>query len=103
MDNPEVCPHGSPIPRKDLKRPAGTGITLASLDVGQSAVVANVVIERDPEFLRYLTGLEVTPGAVVKVIEKASYDGTLTIEVNNASRAIGREAASLILVKPVKC
>ncbi|HUT68278.1 MAG TPA: metal-dependent transcriptional regulator [Dehalococcoidales bacterium] len=101
MNNPAVCPHGSPIPKKNLKRTASTGITMANLETGQSAKVTNVIIERNPEFLRYLTGLELTPGAAVKVLEKAPYDGTLTIEVNNATRAIGREAASLIMVKPL--
>ena len=61
----------------------------------------NIIIEHDTDFLRYLTSLELTPGATVKVLEKAPYDGTLTIEVNNATRAIGREAASLIMVKPL--
>ena len=101
MDNPDVCPHGSPIPKKNLKRPISAGVTLANLDTGQSANVLNIIIEHDTDFLRYLTSLELTPGATVKVLEKAPYDGTLTIEVNNATRAIGREAASLIMVKPL--
>jgi len=101
MDNPDVCPHGSPIPKKDLKRPANDGVTLANLDTGQSANVLNIIIEHNTDFLRYLTSLEMTPGARLKVLEKAPYDGTLTIEVNNATRAIGREAASLIVVRPV--
>ena len=100
MDNPDFCPHGSPIPKKNLKRPVSTSVTLANLNVGESSKVTNVIIERNPEFLRYLTGLELTPGATVKVLEKAPYDGTLTIEVNNATKAIGRESASLIMVKP---
>lgn len=101
MDNPDVCPHGSPIPNKNLNRPTNYGVTLANLDTGQSARVLNIIIEHNTDFLRYLTSLEMTPGATVKVLEKAPYDGTLTIEVNNATRAIGREAASLIMVKPV--
>ncbi len=99
MDNPAVCPHGSPIPAKDLHHTASRGVTLANLEAGQSATVLSVIIERDPEFLRYLSGLDLVPGAAVKVVEKAPYDGTMTVEVNGAARAIGREAASLIIVK----
>ena len=62
--------------------------------------ITNVVLERDPDFLRYLTGLGLTPGAKLKVVEKAAYDGTLTVEVAGATRAVGKEAASLVLVKP---
>lgn len=101
MDNPDVCPHGSPIPKKNLEHPVSTGITLANLEIGQSAKVTNVIVEHNQEFLRYLTSLELTPGTTVKVLEKAPYDGTLTVKVNNATRAIGREAASLIMVKPL--
>ncbi|MFH1646892.1 MAG: metal-dependent transcriptional regulator [Chloroflexota bacterium] len=100
LDNPEVCPHGSPIPEKNLKRPATPGITMTDLEVGQSARVLNIIIERNPEFLHYLTGLKLTPGAAFKVLEKAPFDGTMTVEVNGESRAIGREAASMIIVRP---
>ena len=39
------------------------------------------------------------PGAKFKGVEKAEYDGTLTIQINNATKAIGKEAASLITVE----
>ncbi len=99
MNYPDVCPHGSPIPKKNLKHPTTAGITMADLEIGQSASVLNVIIEHNSDFLHYLTSLELTPGATLKVLEKAPYDGTLTIEVNDTTRAIGREAASLITVK----
>ena len=100
LDNPEVCPHGSPIPEKNIKRPASPGITMANLEVGQSARVLNIIVEHNPDFLRYLTGLNLTPGAAFKVLEKAPFDGTMSVEVNGESRAIGREAASMIIVRP---
>ena len=101
LDNPEVCPHGRPIPRSNQKRTNGPGITLSKLDVGQAATILSVINEHNTEFLQYLTGLGLTPGAVVTITERAPYDGTLTIEVNKTTKAIGREAASLIMVKPL--
>ncbi len=101
LGNPEVCPHGSPIPDSKLKRPGQSGITMADLEVGQSARMVSVISGSNPEFLHHLTSLGLVPGIMVKILEKSSYDGTLTIEVNNASKAIGREAASLIMVKPL--
>jgi DtxR family Mn-dependent transcriptional regulator len=99
LDNPDSCPHGSPIPGKNLKRQKPAGITMSNMEVGQSARVLCVIIEHDPEFLRYLSSLGLTPGTKVKVLEKATYDGTLTIETNGTGKAIGKEAASLIMVK----
>lgn len=101
LDNPEVCPHGSPIPSTDLKRRSHDGIIMADLEASQSARILSIITEREPKFLHYLSSLGLTPGASVKVLEKAPFDGTLTIEVNNATRAIGREASSLIIVKPL--
>jgi DtxR family Mn-dependent transcriptional regulator len=101
LGNPEVCPHGSPIPRSNLKQSSNSGITMTNLEVGQSARMVSVISEGNSEFLHYLTSLGLAPGATVKILEKAPYDGTLTIEVKNAAKAIGREAASLIMVKPL--
>jgi DtxR family Mn-dependent transcriptional regulator len=101
LENPAVCPHGSPIPDKNLDYAPTSGITLASLDVGQSARVLSVIVEHNADFLRYLTSIDLTPGTTFKVVEKAEYDGTLTIEIAGNSKAIGREAASLIMVKPL--
>jgi DtxR family Mn-dependent transcriptional regulator len=101
LDNPEVCPHGSPIPRSNLKNPRMSGIIMADLEVGQSAKIVSVISEHDSEFLHHLSSLGLTPGAELKILEKAPFDGTLTIEVNNATKAVSREAASLIMVKPL--
>jgi DtxR family Mn-dependent transcriptional regulator len=102
LGNPEVCPHGNPIPDKNLKRNQNPGIFLAKLKTGQSARMLSVINEYNTEFLRYLTSLGMIPGAVFKVVEKAPYDGTLTIEINNKTRAVGKEAASLITVEILK-
>ena len=73
---------------------------MSDLEVGQSGKVLRIIIERDPEFLRYLTRQELTPGTRIKVMEKAPYDGTLTIDISGNSKAVGKEAANLIMVKP---
>ena len=99
LGNPEVCPHGNPIPDKDLKRNKQPGVFLDKLETGQSARVLSVINEYNTEFLRYLTSLGMVPGAVFKVVEKAPYDGTLTIEIKGKTKAVGKEAASLIMVE----
>ncbi len=99
LGNPAVCPHGSPIPDKDLKYAAVPRTILAALEPGESGTMTNVLIERDAEFLRYLTSIGLGPGVKVKVVEKAAVDGTLTVEIDGATRAIGKDPASLIMVK----
>jgi len=101
LDNPEVCPHGSPIPRSGRELPQVPGVPLAELEAGQEGKMVCAFGESSAEFLRYLTGLGLTLGAKVKVLEKAPFDGTLTVEVNGSTRAVGPQAASLIMVEPV--
>jgi len=101
LGNPEVCPHGSPIPGSDLRLPKTPGIALADSEVGWTGKVVSVIGESNPKFLHYLSGLGLIPGAKVRVLDKASFDGTLTIEINNSTKAIGREAASLVMVEPI--
>jgi DtxR family Mn-dependent transcriptional regulator len=102
LGNPKVCPHGNPIPDKNLKHDQNPGIFLAKLETGQTARMLSVINEYNSEFLRYLTSLGMVPGAVFRVVEKASYDGTMTIEINNQTKAVGKEAASLIMVEIIK-
>jgi DtxR family Mn-dependent transcriptional regulator len=100
LKNPETCPHGSPIPKKNLEYPVSSGITMADLEAGQTAKITSVIIESNPEFLRFLSSMKLVPGTGIKVREKATFDGTMTIEINNTTRAIGKETASLVMVKP---
>jgi len=100
LDNPKVCPHGNPIPKDNRELPEVPGIPLTDLEPGRVGRMVSVVSENNTKFLHYLTSLGLIPGAKVKVLEKASFDGTLTIEVNNATKAIGPQAASFIMVEP---
>jgi DtxR family transcriptional regulator, Mn-dependent transcriptional regulator len=99
LDHPKVCPHGSPIPDRNLNYSPVSHVTLGDLEPGQTATITSIIIERDAEFLRYLSGIGVVPGTCVSVSEKAAVDGTLTISINGDMKAIGRDPASMIMVK----
>ena len=99
LNNPGVCPHGNPIPSSDLEYPAVSGVPLTNLEAGQVAEVVRVLDIGNVEFLQHLTSLGLTVGTIVKVLEKAQFDGTLTIEVNDSTKAIGPQAASLVMVE----
>ncbi len=100
LGNPEVCPHGNPIPKDNRELPEVPGIPLADLETGRVCKMVSVVSESNEKFLHYLTSLGLIPGAKVRVVEKAPFDGTLTIEVNDSTKAIGPRAASFIMVEP---
>ncbi|MGZ3499211.1 MAG: metal-dependent transcriptional regulator [Vulcanimicrobiaceae bacterium] len=97
LGDPKVCPHGHPIPPKDLSEPVQTGYPLAQLNEGARAVVQGVTDEV-PEILRYLGEMGLRPGAHVHVHEKAPLGGPMTVEVDKRSHAISLELARMVIV-----
>ena len=97
LGNPTTCPHGHPIPPKDLTEPVMTGIPLAQVEPGTRVTVSGVT-EQMPEILRYLGGVGVRPGARLNVLEKAPLGGPLTIEVDGERHAISLELARTVMI-----
>ena len=97
LNNPETCPHGHPIPPKDLSDPKRIGMPLAQVEAGRQTAVVGVT-EEVPEILRYLGQVGLRPGANVHVIEKAPLGGPMTVENENGRHAISLELARMVMV-----
>jgi DtxR family Mn-dependent transcriptional regulator len=98
LGDPKVCPHGLPIPPKDLSEPERTGVPLAQIEIGSDAIVQGVT-EEVPEMLRYLGEVGLRPGANVRVHAKAPLGGPMTVEVAERRHAISLELARMVLVE----
>ena len=98
LGHPEWDPHGHPIPGKDGSMPAASRRTLWDGGDGESLAVERVSDE-DPEILRYLAGVGVTPGAQVEVVRRGPVAGPLFVRV--ADRADDVEALSRELAEAV--
>ena len=97
LDNPEVCPHGHPIPSADGVVAEVEGSPLC--DFGAGAEVRIVQVSEDDEsMLAYLGSMGMFPGTTVKVCDVAPFRGPLMVEVNGSTYALGREVADSILV-----
>ena len=59
------------------------------------------VSDADPEMLRYLGDLEITPGAELLIVSKAPFDGPITLRIGVALHSIGPALASQVLVEPL--
>jgi DtxR family Mn-dependent transcriptional regulator len=97
LGDPKTCPHGHPIPPRDLSEPERIGVPLAQIEAGRSARVVGVT-EEVPEILRYLGQVGLKPGAQVDVVEKAPLGGPLTVEVGSERHAISLELARMVMV-----
>ncbi len=79
LDDPEVDPHGSPIPNVDLEPPGErTGTALAEHEEGATVTVAEVS-DRDPSVLEYLSEHGVNPGVELTIVEVAPF-GMYTVK-----------------------
>lgn len=97
LSNPEVCPHGQPIPRPDGHVVVVPGRALADLLPGDSGDVIRVS-EEDEALLTYLRELGLVPGATVLVVDVAPFAGPLTIDVDGKRSAIDRSIAEKVFV-----
>lgn len=97
LDNPANCPHGHPIPGADGSMREVAGKPLCDVPEGVSAEVLRVA-EKDDGLLRYLGSLGLRPGAEVAVVEKAPFNGPLTVEIGAMRTAIAHEVAALVTV-----
>ena len=97
LGDPQVCPHGHPIPPSDGTVPLQLGFPLAQLPEGSEAVVHGVT-EEVPEILRYLAQIGLRPGKHVIVHEKAPLGGPITIGLGSDRHAISLELARMITV-----
>jgi DtxR family Mn-dependent transcriptional regulator len=97
LGNPTTCPHGNPIPgagsvQSDL-------VALGELEEGDHLRLERVTeqVELDTEALAYLSHHGFIPGAAASVRAKAP-DGTLTLELEDGSIALGPLLAQQLYV-----
>jgi DtxR family transcriptional regulator, Mn-dependent transcriptional regulator len=103
LGNPEQDPHGAPIPTRDGRVEEAALQTLAETGVGEQVQVRRVH-DKEPERLRYLAELGIRPGSLVRILDKAPFDGPITVWVDEAgggtTRAVGVGLAAQVFVKP---
>ncbi len=97
MNNPEVCPHGHPIPAADGSIAVIEGSPLCDTAAGEDVEIVRIEDE-DGELLAYLSSLGMFPGTTVRVCEIAPFKGPLLVEVGSARYALGRDVAEKIVV-----
>lgn len=99
LENPAVCPHGHPIPTVDGDVVVVAGRPLAELGVGEAGRVLRVA-EDDDEVLAYLASLGLYPGARVRVLESAPFEGPLLVSVDGREHPLAREIAASVSMEP---
>jgi len=96
LGNPTTCPHGNPFP--GLPRPPT--VLLATLREGDESEIHSVQeeAEEDADLMRFLQQNGMTPGTRIRVVEFASFNSTMTIEVEGRRVVLGLPAAESLRV-----
>jgi DtxR family transcriptional regulator, Mn-dependent transcriptional regulator len=95
---PTRCPHGDPIPTKDGRIASSNDQPLMDVAVGSGAVLRRVKTD-DGAKLRYLAELGLVPGAQLRVLGRAPFNGPLRIHANRREHVIGTELAKSLRVE----
>jgi DtxR family Mn-dependent transcriptional regulator len=100
LGNPEFDPHGDIIPGKDGTLPERKTMVLSDVAPGSSVIVSSVS-DRDPEILRYLERIGLTPNRWLVVIDHGPFEGPTTVRLHDEAdlRALGPRLAAAILVR----
>jgi DtxR family Mn-dependent transcriptional regulator len=101
MGHPTRCPHGEPIPAPDGSLPTLNDRPLTDLPQGMEAVISRVRVH-DPEKLRYFGGLGLVPGARIRFLTCAPFEGPVRIMVGKTDQVIGYRMAGTLWVEPVE-
>lgn len=98
LDYPKLDPHGEPIPNKDGKIPTINTKPLNALSEETKGKVMGVTLDEKP-FLDYLTKLNISIGTEVKILEKISFDKSISIKIGNTKQHISNDVAKHLLIK----
>jgi DtxR family transcriptional regulator, Mn-dependent transcriptional regulator len=97
LGEPELDPHGDPIPARDLSIGDDDSLPLLDLEPGERAVFVRVS-DSDASMLRYLAQREIQPGARLAVKGREPFGGPVTIEIAGRTHPLGPELAQSMRV-----
>jgi DtxR family transcriptional regulator, Mn-dependent transcriptional regulator len=98
LGQPTRDPHGEPIPGRDGTLVAVELERLSDLPVGASGVIRQVS-DSEAEMLRYLGARGLVPDAMVKILDKAPFNGPITLQTGKNSHVLGRDLAGHVWVE----
>ncbi|MHB1006235.1 MAG: metal-dependent transcriptional regulator [Chloroflexota bacterium] len=99
LGDPDTCPHGNPIPGKNG---AVAERRLSDACEGEQLTVVRIAqrAESEPGLLHYLSQRGLVPGATVKVLEIAPFNGPVVLAVGDNTVPLGRDLAAMLWTGP---
>jgi DtxR family Mn-dependent transcriptional regulator len=101
LGHPTRDPHGELIPTADLKMPLDDSTPLSALRPNQTATIQRVAAQ-DPDLLRHLESLGLTPGIQIEITEYSAFDNNLTVRIGGKTIVLGLNITTKIFVEVEK-
>jgi DtxR family Mn-dependent transcriptional regulator len=101
LSDPGACPHGNPIPGSANEVDVSSLVALNDVEPGTTVVLRRLTedLELELDVMRFLEESRLMPGATI-VVRSAAPDGTLTLEADGTSSALGSHLADNLWVEP---
>lgn len=99
LDNPQVCPHGNPLP--GFEKVAAAWVALPDLKAGQSVIIRRIheFAEDNRDLMKFMAENGIVPGAKAKIADVLPFNQTVTLVVSGKRVTIGFPAARYIFVE----
>lgn len=102
MENPQICPDGSPIPKCEGEcKLCNTeqSLPLSKMDSGEKGIITHLMCNENATKIRRLVSMGFVPGRNVIVEQSIPVGGPLIVKINDTRIALGRDYASLVHIK----
>jgi DtxR family Mn-dependent transcriptional regulator len=100
LGEPDIDPHGQPIPARDGTFLPRTSLPLTEIEAGQTVQVVEVP-DGDPATLQYLGELGLYPGTEVEVLPATLPEGQMELWLDGVGHRLERQLAHRIAVTEV--
>jgi DtxR family Mn-dependent transcriptional regulator len=99
LDDPELCPHGNPLPGHE--HVAADWLPLTGVLPGEKVIIRRIheTAEDNQELLEFLETNGIVPGARAEVTEILSFNQTLSLQLGKQKVALGFPTAKYIFVE----
>lgn len=99
LDDPQLCPHGNPLP--GYEHVAAAWIPLTGVLPGEKIIIRRIheTAEDNHELLEFLEKNGIVPGALATVTEVLSFNQTMSLQVGKHKVALGFLTARYIYVE----
>ena len=97
LDDPEIDPHGDPIPTAEGVIAERQLMPLSELESGVEATISQLKTS-DPQMLQHMLDRGFTLNARVQISERDPFNGPLSVRVDGKRRVIGHQVAENVLV-----